>query len=229
MQECVTCLRRLRRATSRHKCPHGIWCGFYGAPQLATRSRTCAACNAEISHVEREVRIVRNWVDPDRVVVDRTARTATLDGEVFMVTEGLVIDHTHDRAVGGFVVAFHNRPLVKRRPVQLGTIQPLARGFVVEATRVPGANAADRERAEGILHAMAAAWLTDDAPHARVTEAERAADHLVAAYANAAEDAEMAEAHVHGAKRALDRLHAAGPKPVRHALPMPGTNKREPR
>ena len=57
-EQCPTCLRPLVRATSRHKCPHGVWCGIRGRPQLAGRSRTCTACNREIA----EVREAEEWL-----------------------------------------------------------------------------------------------------------------------------------------------------------------------
>ncbi len=58
LEECLTCLKPLARAASRHKCPHGIWCGIRGRPQLASRSRTCKECNREIA----EIREAEEWL-----------------------------------------------------------------------------------------------------------------------------------------------------------------------
>lgn len=48
MSPCITCKKPLKKASSRHKCKHGIWCGIPGRVQLLYRSRTCAQCNMDL-------------------------------------------------------------------------------------------------------------------------------------------------------------------------------------
>jgi hypothetical protein len=56
MTACPTCEKPLKKVMSRHKCPHGVWCGVVGQPQLTYRSRTCEACNEDIRKAEEILR-----------------------------------------------------------------------------------------------------------------------------------------------------------------------------